>query len=397
MFRANSCFAGGEQQKHDLYLNLYLTGRAGNLVSQQGHKIQAVTHIKTSGVGWTQLEGKPELKPGGVGTWQHPLLWLEMAPVSWTPAGQRMCLIDAVSHSTWFHRTSRGTGWKSSQGSILHCVSLLHGLFSSVTRQSQALLLRMMPGHCHSPAWPCSSSTIPIGQRDLEAQVWIICVSCWAYSSLSPFSTFSCIDNKAGLLRLGETGRNHSLQGCTAGLVVLLHRDKLSKTSLCPGWDISVRYPRQGCHSEYCWIYFRPWRFRPKEYLGACQRSRKGNCLGRLKVTHAWEPLVSPQWHCCLRGRRAARGGGSPGISSEHVGNASSVCGPAVPGPGGQGRALRGQLRRRMLLRHSVGQAVLPPCHQMQAICFAFGLVVWKTKALCFSVYIICLLSSSVN
>lgn len=57
---------------------------------------------------------------------------------------------------------------------ILHCVPLLQDSLSSVTRLSQAWLLRM-PGHCHSPAWPRSSSMMPVGQRDLEAQVWIIC------------------------------------------------------------------------------------------------------------------------------------------------------------------------------------------------------------------------------
>lgn len=167
------------------------------------------------------------------------------------------------------------------------------------------------------------------------------------------------------LLWLGETGRNHVPQGCTAALVVLLHPDKLSKTSLCPGWDISVRYPKrevQGCRSECSWIYFRPQRFWLKDPLGACQRSRKGNRLGRLKVTHAWEPLASPQWPCCLKEPSA----GSPGISSEHAGNASSVRGPAVPGHGGQGRAgcgsarvaLRGQ--RRTLLRPRPGKSAAP-------------------------------------
>lgn len=43
----------------------------------------------------------------------------------------------------------------------LPCVPLLCDLFSSLIRQSQALLLWMMPGHCHSPAWPCSSSMTP--------------------------------------------------------------------------------------------------------------------------------------------------------------------------------------------------------------------------------------------
>lgn len=117
--------------------------------------------------------------------WQCPLLWLEMVPYP-SPHG-----------FTGPPETLDGKA--PGVQHTLHGVPVLRDSFSSATRQSQALLLWMTPGHCHSPAWPCSSSMVPTASSS----------TCYGATGVKGvFESSKGIPNPLWLL--------HSLLGCAS-------------------------------------------------------------------------------------------------------------------------------------------------------------------------------------